>query len=253
MRRVFLVVAMVGAFVTTFSQKQEVLTEGKIVYEEVIKLNITLEGEAAQFADMLPQEQKSEKVLYFNEAYSLYEKNRAKRSGEDAFKAMESEEMAVHIEVYEPENKIFKDLKRQEQIEMREFMGRHFLITEAFETPVWKFTGKSREILSLHCMEAFYENEEGKRVVAWFTPEIPVSLGPGNISGLPGMVLAVDINKGEHLMTAIRIDREKVAKEQLKKPRKGKRVTEEAYRAMVERKMQEMGTQGATQQVIQIH
>ena len=45
---------------------------GTIVYEQTIKLDIQLEGDIAQFAGMMPKEQKINKELLFNETASIF-------------------------------------------------------------------------------------------------------------------------------------------------------------------------------------
>ena len=43
----------------------ENIKSGKIFYDEKIKLDIKLEGDAAQYAEMLPKERKSVKDIVF--------------------------------------------------------------------------------------------------------------------------------------------------------------------------------------------
>ena len=64
----------------------KVITSGKITYQEKAKLEIKLEGDAAQFGDKLPKEQVSGKVLYFNPDYSLYQAD-ASKNEDDAYGA----------------------------------------------------------------------------------------------------------------------------------------------------------------------
>ncbi len=234
---------------TAFAQEPQAMNEGSIVYEEVIKLDIKLEGDAAQFADMMPKEQKSKKMLYFNPEYALYEKYTEADADAGSVQAVESEGAMIQVQMVQPDDKLFTDFKKKQQIEQREFMGRRFLIKGDIESHNWKFTGNSREISGLRCMEAFYENEKGEKVKVWFSPEIPVASGPGHFAGLPGMVLAVDINDGDHTITAVKMDRAKVSKDILEKPKKGKKVTADEYDAIVKEKMEEMGVEGGGTQV----
>lgn len=76
----------------------------------------------------------------------------------------------------------------------------------------WKITNEAKTIGKFKCYKAittetlysrqghYYDRE----VVAWFTPEIPVSFGPKNYVGLPGLVLKV--KRKEFTITAIKID-----------------------------------------------
>ncbi len=213
-------------------------TAGTIVYEQVVKLEIKLEGEAARFADQMPKERKSQKLLYFNPDQSLYENKPAE---EDQTLRSESGG-AVMIRMKEPDNKVFTQLSENKQLEKREFMTREFLIETLLNPSEWKLTGKQKLILNYPCQEAVKETKEGK-VSAWFTPVIPVPAGPGVYNGLPGLVLAVEVNDGKQTITAQTIDLGPVADNVIIRPEKGKKVTREEYDKMVEEKMKEMGVQ----------
>jgi GLPGLI family protein len=224
---------------------------GTVTYEQVVKLEIKLEGESAQFANMLPKEQKSMKSLVFNQEASLYQNIK-----KEAEQPVDMEQGGAHVMVKmsEPENITFTDLKNNKQVEQREFMTRVFLIDGNVENK-WKLTGNQKTILDYPCQEALLEGAKDKTSV-WFTPAIPVSTGPGNFIGLPGLVLAVDINDGKNVTTAQKVELAPVDKSLLIKPGKGKKVTREEYDKIVAEKMKEMGAQegsGGTHMIIRIN
>lgn len=226
-------------------------TSGTVIYEQVVKLEIKLEGDAAQFASMLPKERKSSKILYFSPEFSLYEN---KVSEEDETMNMSSGGANVMIKMAEPENKVFTSLKNNQQIEQREFMTRTFLIEDEREQ-TWKMTGKQKMILDFPCQEAVIE-KDSVSYSAWFTPAIPVSAGPANYGGLPGLILAVESENGKNTTTAISVDFSELDNTLLTKPKKGKKVSREEFDQIVEEKMKEMGAEGGkggTQMMIRIH
>ena len=104
-------------------------------------------------------------------------------------------------------------------------------------------TGNQLSILDYACQEASLM-VDGKEVHAWFTPEIAVPAGPGRYSNLPGLVLAVEMNEGDHMLRATSLELKPVGKSVLKKPSKGKKVSREEYQAIVLEKMKEMGVEG---------
>jgi GLPGLI family protein len=226
-------------------------TSGTIVYEQTVKLEIKLEGESAQFANMIPKERKSQKVLYFNPEASLYE-NKAQEEDQ----TLKSETGgAVMIKMMEPDNKVYTNLTANRQIEKREFMTREFLIETELNSSAWKLTGNQKVILNYPCQEAVKDSKEGK-VIAWFTPVIPVSAGPGIYNGLPGLVLAVDVNEGKQTLNIISINLKPVAENMIVKPEKGKKVTREEFDKIVAEKMKEMGTEsgaGGNRVIIRVH
>jgi GLPGLI family protein len=216
-----------------------ILMSGAVIYEQIVKLDIQLEGEAAQFAHMLPKERKSEKILHFTEEASLYENHHS----EDLEEPMDMDGGGtMMIKMAEPDNKVFTDLSKGLQIEQKEFMSRLFLIESALEKGAWKITGSQKRILEYPCQEAITE-EDDKVVRVWFTPNIAIPAGPVGYGNLPGLVLGVDIDEGEHIILATSIELKPVDKALLKKPGKGKKVTQEEYQAIVEEKMKEMGAE----------
>ena len=213
------------------------LLSGSVIYEEIMKLDIQLEGDAAQFADALPKERKTEKILHFSEEAALYENHHA----EDVEENMDMGHGAnVMIKMAEPDNKTYTDLEQGSQIEQKEFMSRLFLVESELPRGQWKLTGEQRMILEYPCQQAI-SDDEGKEVIAWFTPGISVAAGPAGYGNLPGLVLEVIMNGGDHVIAAKSVELKELDKALLKKPSKGKKVTREEYQAIVDEKLKEMG------------
>jgi GLPGLI family protein len=215
------------------------LLSGEVVYQEMVKMDIQLEGMDPQIAEQIPRERTSEKVLHFTEEEAMYE-NQEK---EDPENAMPMEGAGIMIKMQQPDDKVYMDLKKKKVIEQKEFMSRVFLIESELEAKKWKMSGNQKEILDYACQEALTQ-VDGKEVRAWFTPEIAVSVGPGRYTGLPGLVLAVEMNDGDRKVEAIGIELKPLELSVLKKPSKGKKVTREEYLAMVDEKMKEMEAEG---------
>jgi len=213
---------------------------GQVVYEEVAKLEIKLEGESSQFADMLPKERKSQNILYFTPEASLYQLYN-QESGEESV-TQEVDGAAVMVKMIQPDNKYYANLATKKSIEQRDFMSRIFLIENELKSEGWKMTGNQKTILGYSCQEAV-KIEDSTRIVAWFTPAIPVSSGPGKYLDLPGLVLAVDIDDGQRTIMAKSIDLKSISKGQMEKPKKGKKVSPEEYAEIVEEKTKEMQEQ----------
>ena len=108
-------------------------------------------------------------------------------------------------------------------------------------------TGESKKIGQYTCFKATYEKKVKEKVfsfgswdnnksagrfktvevVAWFTPEIPVSSGPSWYQGLPGLILEVNDDKTTILCTKIVINPKEKAK--IKRPRKGKVISNQDF------------------------
>jgi GLPGLI family protein len=75
-------------------------------------------------------------------------------------------------------------------------------------------------------------------ITAWFTPEIPVSQGPGPYWGLPGLILEVSDENTVILCSKLVLNPEE--KVTLAAPDKGKAVSQKEYNTIMEEKMSEM-------------
>ena len=70
------------------------------------------------------------------------------------------------------------------------------VFTEELPSIAWEITDQTKEMEGLFCVKAF--GEFGGRVYdVWFTPDIPVSLGPFKLWGLPGLILQAKSRDGK--------------------------------------------------------
>ena len=76
------------------------------------------------------------------------------------------------------------------------------------------------------------------QVVAWYTPQIPVSHGPAEYWGLPGLIL--EVNAGNTTMLCSKIVMNPKEELKIEAPDKGKIVSKEEYQTTVMGKMKEM-------------
>ena len=228
---------LVSAILSTLIINAQDKSSGTVVYEEVTKIEIKLEGEMAHLMKDLPKEQRAEKMLYFSPEASLYT---APEKEEETDHGMGGGGMRIMMGAG-PENKLYVDLKKEEVIEQREFMTRTFLINGEMPSSDWKITGEQKMILDYPCMEATKTDTASVVTRVWFAPTIPVKCGPGKYCNLPGLVLEVDIDNGKRKMLAQSLDFTAPAKELFKKPKSGKKVSNEEFDKIVAEKIKEMG------------
>ncbi|UGS21065.1 GLPGLI family protein [Flavobacterium cyclinae] len=74
----------------------------------------------------------------------------------------------------------------------------------------WNLTTETKEIQGYKCYKATYtyvQKWKGREflwpVVAWYCPEIPISLGPTRYSGLPGLILELHENEIGYIVDKI--------------------------------------------------
>ena len=214
-------------------------TEGVVKYTETIALQIELPEGMEEFASQIPSSQTVKQVLYFNENQALF-KNDDNQKTEDTMEGG-SEESGVQfrMDFQMPEHIVFCDLKEGKITEKQDFMGKTFLIKGEMKKYKWKMTGEQKKILDYPCMKATYE-KDSTMVVAWFTPQIPVSAGPSRYTGLPGMILEMEFNDGQRKVVATEVELKALEKDTIVAPKKGKKVTHEEYKKIQEEKMKEL-------------
>jgi len=86
--------------------------------------------------------------------------------------------------------------------------------------------------------EEIEEKQEMVEVVAWYSPMIPVSQGPTEYWGLPGLIL--ELSAGNTTMLCSKIVMNPEEKIEIKRPTKGEVVTKKQYNEIITGKMQEM-------------
>ena len=67
-------------------------------------------------------------------------------------------------------------------------------------------------------------------IVAWYCPNIPFNFGPKGYSGLPGLILELQIRNITWGVTKIELSKENKI---IEKPKKGKLITEEEFKKII--------------------
>lgn len=169
---------------------------------------------------------------------------------------------------------IYKNLKTKKMTEDVEMFSKRFLIVEDMEQPKWELGTETKQIGNFTCYKATMTkvdksvdfgsifgrrgrggNEQKKDstktedkeeirtldVVAWYTPNIPVSSGPESYWGLPGLILELSAGRTTMLCTEIVLNPEESIS--LEEPSKGKEVNREEYNAIIKEKTDELKEQ----------
>lgn len=88
------------------------------------------------------------------------------------------------------------DLNKKRQIFVREFENKKFFVEKPLVTRNWQFSQETKTIQGYLCHKATFIKTvpKGKfEIIAWYTKDIPVSLGPTDYVGeLPGLILELD-------------------------------------------------------------
>ena len=224
----------------------EAQNAGEIIYEEKVDIHRRMTGDRAQWKEMVPQFRTQNMILQFNDTQAMYTASPEEEDASDQVHAGDGGGRGRFFRMRMmggANNVVWLNHAEGQRVEQREFMDKKFLIKGAPEAFAWKLTGESMQVGAYQCFKATFQDTTDN-LVAWFTSQIPVSIGPGKYGQLPGLILHVDVNEGERTLTATEIDLRDMDASLFKEPTKGKEVTDAEFREIVKEKMQEMRAQG---------
>jgi GLPGLI family protein len=217
-------------FAVSFSYGQVV--EGVITYSLKQNMHRRLPNDRPELRSMIPEFATSEKELYFNREASFI------TDIEDESAAGGSRRMFRMGAMGKSD--LYINLSEERKLEQIDFFGDIYLIDDEVKRYPWMLRGEMKKIQGMVCQLAYFESvEDSLYVEAWFTPEIPLGIGPEMFRGLPGAVLSADVNLGERVYTATSIKARPLKDKELKIPSKGKKVTQKEYDDMVKTRMEE--------------
>lgn len=223
--------------------------QGTVKYELITKLDFSKrpgrgpdDQRFKDFIASLPEESRIVKTLYFNETNSLYQEIATENAELDPKVRRATFFMSMGRKPRPAVEQVYLNLEKDKVVEQLDFMTRDFIVEGEKESNNWKLSMDKKKILGYVCMnaEAIIQVDSMKTdtIIAWFSPEIPVSTGPDRYYGLPGLVLAVEKN-GETILLASSIDFKTPVKELIVKPTEGKKVTKEELDKIIEEKVKE--------------
>lgn len=232
---------------------------GTIKYEKTQNMHRMIQNE--QMKSFVPEFRNSKHQLVFNDSESVYK----------LIPELEGEESGGGTMMFRMSGNdgslVYKNTASGISIEERELGSKTFLISDSIKNQKWKLVNETKEILGYNCRKAtttievrrggtrVFTNNNGattdtttqrtptivkQEVVAWFATDIVSPAGPDNYNGLPGAILALDVDNGLISIKATEVKTTANAKE-LKEPKKGKKVTREEFNKLM---MEAFGGQG---------
>lgn len=240
--------------------------QGKAYYQTQRKMEMKLgnsemsDAQKKKMEAMLKKQFERTYILTFNKEASIYKE-------EEKLDAptgnVQSGGMRVMVMGANSGLEQYKNTKTKRFANEQDLFGKSFLVKDELETFNWEFTDESKVIGKYLCFKAIAkreseslslsmdsEDEEGSKeierekeietITAWYTTEIPVSNGPDDYWGLPGLILELhDGDEMSYLCTKIVMN----TKDKIEEPTSGKVVNQEEYRKLMEKKMKEMQEQ----------
>ncbi len=140
-------------------------------------------------------------------------------------------------------NTIYTDLTAGTIVMQKDAMGEQFLVKDKTRPIKWRITDETRDILGYACRRANGLVNDSIYVVAFYTDKIRVSGGPELFSGLPGMILQLNIPHENVSWTATKITEGAPAKP-LTPPQKGKPTDTQGLISIIKKGMAAYRAQG---------
>lgn len=217
----------------------QVATEGVITYDLKVNLHRRLPPDRQEMKASIPEYRTTKEQLFFNNNESIY-KPLIEDEEEEAFGGG-----GMQMRIRQPNIERYLNQTNGQFITKQEFMGKEYLIEDSVKLAPWKFGSEVKTIQGYECKQAYYTDESGpngkQEITAWYTDKIRPFLGPDRFNTLPGVVLAIDVNNGERVMVASKIELRPLKKNELKVPVKGIKITQQDFRKMMDEQMRNNG------------
>jgi GLPGLI family protein len=211
-----------------------------------------------QIEEQLKKQGQKEYTLKFNLTESLWKEVESLGAGGGPQAAAGGGTVRVSFSASGSNGSLYKNTATMQEIEETEVFSKPFLVKDELQTREWELTNETKKIGNYTAQKAIFtriserrtmsfgndeENEmvtvsDTVNIAAWYTPEIPVSQGPDNYWGLPGLILEVNDGTTTFLCTKVVLNPENGVK--IKVPSKGKKVNKKELAKITEEKREEM-------------
>lgn len=262
---------VIGIMVATVITIQAQNFQGHATYQSSRKMdgfNIKMEGMTPAMEEQIKERMKKqfqkEYDLKFNLTESVWSEVESLDGGPEA--AVSGGGVRVVTMSAGGGGVTYKNTAENLFLKETEVFSKPFLVSDELEPREWEITNETKQIGNYTAQKAIFTDIRESRVIsftsssegdktkeetepairmdtikieAWYTPQIPVSQGPDNYWGLPGLIMEVNDGTTTYICTKVVLNPEEGVK--IKRPSKGKKVTREELKAEIDAKMAEMG------------
>ncbi|WP_040281243.1 GLPGLI family protein [Psychroserpens damuponensis] len=236
---------------------------GEATYKSKQQIDVKLDstqintGMQQQMMEMLKKQFEKTHILTFNKEETIYKE-------EESLGAPNPQGMEMIMIGKGGSDILYKNLKEKKKTFQKETFGKLFLIEDNLKEYEWTLESETKNIGEYTCFKAtttkeieiiensisFNEDEDLSEdenakpkmktitITAWYTPQISVSAGPANYHGLPGLIL--ETNDGSQTIICSKIVINPKKSNEIIEPSKGKKVTQKEFKAIMEKKLNEM-------------
>ncbi len=262
MKKIQLVLGLFAAFISMSTVVTAQMKEGKISYERKVNMHRNLPD--PQMKSMIPEFRTDKFELIFNESASLF-RSVVDDEAPDPFANAGGGGGGMRMNFRMPTTTTYTDIAKQTQYEERAFFEKEFLIVDSLKQYKWKLSEETKTIAKQLCKKATTmitapqmrmrisrggENNTDSaanapvkpketELVVWYAENIPVSVGPENYSGLPGVIMEMNVDNGASVTTAVEVSA-KYPKKELIQPTKGEKMNRAQFQENMQKLMQDM-------------
>lgn len=263
MKKIQLVLGLFVALIATTTSVHAQMKEGKISYERKINMHRNLPD--PQMKAMVPEFRTDKFELIFNESVSLFRSVVDDEAPDPFANAGGGGGGGMRMNFRMPTANTYTDMAKQTQYEERAFFEKEFLIVDSLKQYKWKLSEETKTIAKQLCKKATTmitapqmrmrismgggNNTDSAatapvkpketELVVWYTENIPVSFGPDNYTGLPGVIMEIDQDNGATVTTAVEVSA-KYPKKELVAPTKGEKMNRAQFQENMQKLMQDM-------------
>lgn len=227
--------------------------QGKAVYQSQREIKFSMDSTKVgnemmkKIQKKMNEQFQKEYTLTFNQKESIYQENEKLDTPDLTAGRMD-------VKISSGRNVLYRNTGKETYVSQQTLLGKLFLVKGPLEQPNWKLEDEIKKIGKYTCFKAtlstevtrvdFFSDEEGKNkttetrtTTVWYTPEIPVNMGPGDYWGLPGLILEVQGENFSLLCTKILLNPEKEIVIQI--PDKGTEIDQKAFEKLQKKKTEE--------------
>ena len=202
----------------------------KVVYETQSKMEIQADGLDQSIIEQIKKRSKVKHQLCYHNGESVYRTLKPESPNT-------SGNMIINIKT--PEDITYRNHNTNKEVAYKDFFGKDFLIETELKASEWTVTDSTKIIQDYLCQKAFSRNNNKEEMVVWFCPNLPIKDG-AIYTGLEGIVL--EVQTGKVNIVATEISDETDCK--IEVPTKGKKISQEEFVKMVEKRMKAMENEG---------
>lgn len=250
--KTLMIFILIGIFSTQFLFSQNF--QGIAVYKTKRQVEIKMDSSKVSneinksIQEQLNRQFQKDYTLKFDWKESIYTEN------EKLEEPSKQTNKGIQIKILGGNDIVYRNISDKKFISQKEFMGKFFLIKDSLKSMDWKLESETKQIGNYVAYKATFTREvkvkefnslddeiiettKQKTTTAWYTTEIPVSIGPSGYWGLPGLILEIQEDKQVLLCTEIILNPSE--KFSIVVPSKGNVVSQEEFNVIQQEKNEE--------------